>query len=164
MQVQLAAGLEVDLATKEDVTGIVDDLRTSLIIPTTRRPFVAQATIPAGFSAATYAFFVGTPSTACSWDVRRITIVSGDDHTSVVNVAAAIYVGSGSQQTVMLPDVAWVGITVPSSNRFNREIIVGHNEGLWINLSGSALAAAQNYIVTGSAVEVQADFLGSYLS
>lgn len=164
MEVQLAAGAVVDLATRDDLSSMRQELLADLAIPTIPRRFYKCAQTPAGFSGTQFLIEVSAPSTPVGWDVRRLCITGSDDHTSVANVSGAIYVGQAANQTVSLLDLAWQGLTVPSSNRWNREVIVGHNERLYVLLSGSGLSASQVFIVTGAVVEVEKDRLGEYLS
>jgi hypothetical protein len=149
-KVALAGGVEIDLATKDDVERAVRD-RQCLELRV--RKLAKTATVPAGASALWIP--IAGPTDPVVWDVRSLTLVGSDDHTPVANVQAAVYVGQG--QGPNLPDLVWTGLTVPSSTRWSAQVVGLHHENLSLNLTGSGLTAGQSFLVVATVIEVPAD-------
>ncbi|MGH2877873.1 MAG: hypothetical protein ACRDRL_16270 [Sciscionella sp.] len=155
--IKLEAGAEVDIATGKEVQDAADQLRADICLPVLTRRIYKAATIPAGFSGTTFLIEVGHPTTPVVWDLRTLAVLATDDHTTVANVAGAIYVGQDAAGVMSLLDCVWPGLTVPSADRYNAQVVVNHNERLYLNLAGTALAAGQQYTVTGLVIEVQVE-------
>lgn len=163
MNVKLAAGVEVDLATKGDLQQLKDDLQGSGLPILPRRIYQA-ATVPTPFSAGSFLMEVDHPETPVIWDLRKLVILGADDHTAVANVSAAVYVGSAAPNgQVSLLDCAWQGMTLPSSNTFNAQCLIGHHERLFVLFAGTGLVAGQQLVVVGQVIEVPNDRVNRYL-
>ncbi|HJS94522.1 MAG TPA: hypothetical protein VJ741_09675 [Solirubrobacteraceae bacterium] len=155
---------ELDLGAKiGDLQQSVDQLRKAIALPVNVRTLVQQATTPTGVSAP-FLIKLGGPSVAVIWDVRSVVLVGADDHTAVANVTGAVYAGQLNAQGVVLPDLRWPGLTVPSAQTFNAQVVAQTNQQLYVALSGSGLSAGQSYLVTAVVIEVQVEDAPRYFS
>lgn len=159
VNVQLAAGVEIDLATRDDLDQLRQDLNGA--IPVVPRRIYAVANIVGGL-AGSLLIEVDHPATPVIWDLRSLVVLGSDDHTVLSGVTAAIYVGGGVPgQTPSLLNCMWQGLSVPSSSTFNEQIIIGQNERLFVLLEGTNTNT--QYVVTGLVIEVPKDQVSKYL-
>ena len=157
---KLQVGAELDIATGQEVRDAMSELGQQICFPVTPRR-VYQAASIAGGLAGSLLIEVGRPTTPVTWDVRHLVVLGADDHTALAGVTAAVYVGQAAQGQVSLLDCVWQGITVPGSERWNKELLVGHNERLYVLLEGTNTNTS--YLVTGQVIEVQNEDLARYL-
>lgn len=157
---KLQVGAELDIATGQEVQDAIDSLEQKLTFPVLPRRIYQAAATAAGGLAGSFLIEVGHPNTPVFWDVRHLVVLGADDHTALTGVNASVYVGQAVQGQVSLLDCAWQGIPVPGSARWNKELIVAHNERLYVLLTGTNVQV--NFLVTGMVVEVQMEDAARY--
>ncbi|SRR5579885_3647447 len=153
----LAAGAELTLATRDDLEQAV---RRASCLDLRVRRLAKSATVPTG--ATGLWIWVGQPTDPVVWDVRSLNLIGPDDHTAVANVQGAVYAGHPGGPN--LPDLAWTGLTVPSSERWSAQVVVQHHEVLAVNLTGSGLTAGATFLVTATVIEVPVDQASAYFA
>lgn len=137
----VAGGVEVDLATKQDLQDGLDSLRP---LPETIYPVVVQYTIPGSGNVLVQ---LGRPGNAVEWDIRALTIVGADDHTAVANAFAAVYFASDIS-TVTLQQLRWTASPIPYSETFRDQLVCPGGEGVFVTFAGSGVTAGLSFTIT----------------
>lgn len=126
MEVKLAAGAEVDLATKDDLRKSTDDLgdlfRKVVRKDSTVRPLSGSIGTGAANNLSTTALTyvdLGTPSAGKTWDVTLVTILKQDSALTAVTTPWAVYVAPSGSAPNPTDSVAF-GTALPGQASFGK--------------------------------------------
>jgi hypothetical protein len=172
MEVVLAGGAMIDLATREDVQEHHERLRRYLEKPKGRYYRVSgSGATTAGFSGSgpiAVSFTPQSPPDGFWWLVQWFSCWVGTSIAAgaVANLNAALMVGqcpTGPGAPVAraivpsLSDVAIPGLAVPSGTNVPDKTVITGQDQLYALLAGSALAASTTYNLLAGVVEVPAE-------
>jgi len=135
-RIELKAGAEVELVTKADLDAAVKSV-TDLL----RRPSIQYRRISAfGETPSLPALVaVGAPPDGQVWEVRGLTLLSGDVSTPIANVAAGVFIG-GRPDAVQpnWGDCDVVDLPIPTSVAFpGRSLIALSRQMVYVVVQGS---------------------------
>ena len=137
----LSVGAEVDIATSDELKGAHDDLYKrikGLAGPKPARNTIAGSTTVT--ATGLQVIDLGHPPVGRMWFVGALTLLGSDDHT-LVNGAAALYIGDSSNVSLAQCEVP--GLAIPSYTYLGADgVWVYPSESVFVNLFAVAVGAA----------------------
>lgn len=154
---RMALGADFEAVTESEMKSAFGafggDLRKALSKPPRiLRPLTRAVSVPALTSGATVPLVVGRPDSGRTWVVTRVTVLGADDHTTVANLTAALYIGDPAN--ISLGQCVMPGQAIPFISTQNEHAFTVHDrEDLFLNLSASGAVTATNVVATIQAYE-----------
>lgn len=157
-EVRFALGAVADLATSDEVKHCVDGLQGHMdkrFRELTKQEGIRRTiqgsdilTLSSGQTQVT-TFNPGGPALGRVWSITRLTLLGGDDHSSVANLTAALYIGDPANPhlgTCVIPN-----LSVTTFLTFNRENLWVHDtEAMFINWTASGTLTGQQVVISAT--------------
>lgn len=158
---RIALGGTISAATTDEMHTALNGLKSDIIGANGKpkrimRPLSAAATsatntLPAA-AGDTFQLSLGRPSAGRVWVVTRIVAISTDDHTTVANLQAALYIGD--PLTFGLSQCVRSGQALPWTTTENEHAYVVHDrEDLFVNYTATGAVTATQLVVNAMAWE-----------
>lgn len=148
---KIVLGGEIDVATGDELSnglnGLRDDMKSSLSKPKRIMRPLSAAVQFAGITSGTSIQVVGgRPAAGRLWVVTRVTVIGADDHSTITNAVAALYVGDSSN--VGLSQCVRPGQAIPFFDTSNEHAFIVHDrEDLFINVTAVTADIAAGQVV-----------------
>jgi hypothetical protein len=170
MEIALAGGVLVDLATRDDIEGFHRKLAEKLVPPHAKYfPVSGSGATAAGFSGSgpiAVAFNPQSPPPGRLWSVQWVAVWVGTTPAAgaVANLFAAVCVGNSQvgaggpprALTANISDVVIPGQAVPSGINVPDKTIVKPDTQLYVLFGGAGLAASTVYNCTAGVLDMPA--------
>lgn len=115
--VKLAGGVELDLATGDELRNGVTKPLDSLLNRTDPKPlFLQRPGSVTGTGSGTSTVVVGSPPAGRIWNVRTLTVVCNDDHSLPSGAARNVSLYFGDPFNPTLASLQLVKVPIPSTN------------------------------------------------
>lgn len=145
MRIMVQGGVEVDLASTEEMSSLFDDATDKIVksIPKAKRkPIIrriaASVVSPTNVSVDILSF--RGPAPGYTWEITHAVVMGSDASTVVAGASAAIYIGS--PQAFGLGQLAWTGQAVPSTYNIGGGTLFAQNgEDVFLAVTGAAMGA-----------------------
>lgn len=158
MEVRFALGAVADLASSDELKSSIDGLQGHMdnrFRELTKEHAIRRTiqgsdvlTLSSGQTQVTE-FNPGRPALGRVWSITRLTLLGADDHSSVANLSAALYIGDPANPhlgTCIIPN-----LSVTSFQTFNKENLWVHDtESLFINWTASGVLTGQQVVISAT--------------
>lgn len=149
MELRLAGGAVIDLATREDLAAEMAAIRDVLERPHGRFQRASNGKAPLAANHA-FAISLGKPPAGMLWLVQYVLLMGDDptNTTTIANVRAGVFVGSSGPDSSILnaaqldaPGCIVPALSVPSLTAVPDKTVVHTNEELYAVFFGTGLSA-----------------------
>lgn len=141
MRTNIAIGGEIEVATADEVRGIVQESTDSITgMLRSRGVKPLRRTIPTSARAVLNVPTVldfGSPPSGSTWCLVDVVVTGADDRTLVANTTGALYVGDPAN--IMLGNLLRPAQAIPGFWSFSKEVIFAHyNDSVFVVVYGAA--------------------------
>lgn len=159
---RIALGGEIDAVTGDEFSSGLDALRRELA-PSPKakpifRPLSNAFTVPVMADGDQFAVNLGTPASGRVWKITRLTVIGNDDHSTVANLSASLYIGQGGGPVigdeVMQGQCVLHGQAIPFTSTQNEHAWIAHDrDQVTVLLRAFGAVTSTNIFMSGQAWE-----------